>query len=222
MKIGEIQSKLRGKFITFEGIEGSGKSVQCRLLAAALRKAGVPVVLLREPGSTVIGEKIRRILLDRKNGDLRPGAELLLYLASRAQLVEETILPALKAGKTVIGDRFQDASRAYQGWGTGVDRIFIEAGGRFAVRGREPDLTILLDLDVKTGLRRSGRTDRIEKKSFVFHRRVRQGYLALARAHPDRIKTIAVKKQGVTEIQAQVRQIVFRNFGIHASQNRTS
>lgn len=215
----EIRRKLKSAFITFEGSEGSGKSIQSRLLADFLRKAGLEVVLLREPGGTRVGERIRRILLDNGNSELSMNCEILLYLASRAQLVEEKILPALRSGKTVISDRFLDATRAYQGWGGGVDMDFIERAGGFATRETEPDMTILLDVETRKGLRRSGRNDRIENRTLAYHRRVRKGYLTLAESYPRRFTVIPVKKN-VKETQQMIREAVLEHFGIRCKRER--
>jgi len=178
--------KRKGMFITFEGTEGCGKTTQVRLLAAQLRKRGRKVLLTHEPGGTPLGKSIRRILIHSKK-NMSPEAEALLFMASRAELVRRVIRPALLRGKVVVCDRWIDATYAYQGFGLGVLPEWIEAVGWGAVEGLEPDLTLLLDLDVGTGLRRAhgriGHFDRIEKRSMEFHRRVRRGYLALARKH---------------------------------------
>ncbi len=183
----------RGVFITFEGSEGSGKSTHSKLLCAYLKKSGRPFVFIREPGSTRIGEKIRKILLDKKNSRMAMETEMLLYMASRAQLVKEVILPALRSGKAVICDRFLDSTLAYQGYGAGLDLATIKSVGRFATFSVKPDLTIFLDIDAKAGLNRAGKNkDRIEKRPLSFHQRVRLGYLKLARKEAGRFKVIAV------------------------------
>jgi len=186
---------MKGKFITFEGSEGSGKSTQSKLLYQYLKNEGYKTIYLREPGTTRISEKIRDILLDAKNSSMLPVCETLLYMAARAQLVNEVILPALALGKIVICDRFLDSTLVYQGYGLGIDINAIKFIGDFATQGIKPDLTIFLDLPIKSGLKhRSGTKDRIEKRSFAYHKRVRDGYLALAHQEPKRIKVVKVQK----------------------------
>jgi dTMP kinase len=180
-----------GNFITFEGIEGSGKSTQAALLKAFLEQQGLEVLVTREPGGSPIGEQIRRILLDPDNHGMVPLAELLLYEASRCQHVEAVIRPALESGKTVICDRFFDASTAYQGHARGLGIKLVGELNLVATGGRKPDLTIVLDLPVDMGLRRLGRSlDRIEREAVEFHERVRQGYLRIAEDEPDRVKVV--------------------------------
>lgn len=178
----------RGKFITFEGIDGSGKTTQMHRLAARLRAAGVTVVETVEPGGTRVGAQIRRILLDAANQDLRPTAELLLYFASRSQNVDELILPALAEGSVVLSDRFTDSSLVYQGCGRGLGVEAVLMLDRIACRGLVPDLTLLVDIDLETSLARARvRNDaaghdetRMDDQSVEFHRTVRDAYLALA------------------------------------------
>jgi len=185
---------MKGKFITFEGSEGSGKSTQVRLLYNYLKKKGCSVIRIREPGTTKISEKIRDILLDPKNKEMSGLSEMLLYMAARAQIVEDVILPALKKGKIVICDRFLDATVAYQGYGGGIDIKLIKRIGKYATKSIKPDITFFLDVDVNEGLKRAGKTkDRIERKSIAYHRKVRKGYLKLAKQEPKRIKIIPVK-----------------------------
>jgi dTMP kinase len=199
----------RGQFITFEGIDGSGKSTQVRMLAERLRADGRDVLEAVEPGGTAIGRQIRRILLDAANQDLRPTAELLLYFASRAQNVEECILPALAAGKIVLCDRFTDSTLAYQGYARGVGEATVLALDRIACRGLTPDLTLLIDLDVECGLPRAQKRNaagdaaetRMDDQSIEFHRKVREAYLALAKQHADRFRVI--DGRGTPEIVAQ-------------------
>jgi dTMP kinase len=200
----------KGIFITFEGSEGCGKSTQSRLLYLYLKKKGFPVLYLREPGSTKVGEKIRRVLLDAKNDSMVAGCEMLLYMASRAQLAQEVIIPAFKKGNIIICDRFLDSTLAYQGYGLGTDIKLIRQLGNYATLGLSPDLTILLDLPVKSGLNQCGKTkDRIELRPMRYHFRVRQGYLKLAALYPERIKIIPVAgEKKIT--QEAVRQAVFR------------
>lgn len=185
---------MKGIFITFEGFEGSGKSTQIKLLEDYLKKNKYPVLVLREPGSTRVSEAVRRILLDKHNGFISDKTELFFYLAARAQLVEEKIVPALRKGIIVLCDRFQDATAAYQGYGLGLDREFINQSGAFVTGGLTADLTVLLDIDVREGLRRAGKNkDRIEQRSFDYHLRVRKGYLKIAQSSPQRVKVVKVK-----------------------------
>lgn len=184
---------MKGKFITFEGSEGSGKSTQIHLIRKYLKKANKQVLFLREPGGVKISEKIRRILLDVKNDKMGDECEMLLYMAARAQMVKEQVLPALKKGRIVLCDRFLDSTMAYQGYGNGMDVDFIKCVGRFVTQGIEPDLTIIFDIDAKIGLSRLTRAkDRIEQRALAYHHRVRQGYLAIAKQEPRRVKIIKV------------------------------
>jgi len=201
---------LKGKFITFEGPEGSGKSTQAKLLFLYLIKKGYPVILLHEPGGTSIGEKIRRILLDSKNKSMFSLTEMLLYMASRAQVIKEKIIPYLKKGKIVICDRFLDSTLAYQGYGGRIDIGFIRRLGKAVCQEIKPDLTFFLDIQIREGLRRAGRKkDRMEEKSISYHRRVRRGYLELAEREPERIKAIKVQEDK-NSIQKKIREIVMK------------
>ena len=176
----------RGLLITFEGGEGAGKSTQSELLALWLEAGGWRVLRLREPGGTPLGEELRQILLHRRQ-TLSAETELLLFLAARAELSRSVIAPALAAGSIVICDRFTDSTLAYQGYGRGQDRDFVVAANRWATGGLVPDLTLLLDLPVETGLaRKTGETDAFQLEAHDFHERVRAGYLDLARAEPAR------------------------------------
>jgi len=207
---------MTGTFITFEGIEGSGKSTQIALLANYLTARGIRNVLTREPGGTLIGDQVRKILLDPANRSLDPAAELLLYAASRAQHLREIILPALANGMTVLCDRFSDATLAYQGYGRGLDIEMIRSLDRIVTTGMRPDLTILFDIEASRGIARArGRNNslgleaeaRFENEALVFHERVRQGYLTLVAQEPDRIRI--VDASGTSEaVQEQVRKIV--------------
>ena len=199
----------KGMLITFEGPEGSGKSTHVRLICSYLRRNGFKVLHLREPGGTTIGEQVRRILLDTKNKNMDAVCEMLLYQAARAQVVGEKVLPALKEKVIVILDRFLDATISYQGFGAGLDTSLIRQIGKLVTFGIHPDLTILLDIGAKEGLRRSRRRDRIEKKSLTFHRRVRKGYLKLARENPNRIKVVPLIWK-IPKTQAAIRNIVDR------------
>jgi dTMP kinase len=184
---------IRGKFITFEGSEGSGKSTQAALVLDYLKQRKLPVMLLREPGGVKISETIRNILLDTANIGMGDECETLLYMAARAQLVKEVLIPALDQGQIVLCDRFLDSTVAYQGFGNGVDVKFIQQLGAFATKGVKPDLTLLFDIETSKGLSRTNATkDRIELRSLDYHNRVRQGYLAVAKEDPKRVKVISV------------------------------
>ena len=199
---------MRGKFITFEGSEGCGKSTQSRLLYEYLKSKGKRVIYLREPGATKISEKIRDILLDAKNQLIVPETEMLLYMAARAQIVAELIEPALKEGAVVICDRFLDSTLAYQGYGLGMDIDLIKRVGSFTTQGIKPDLTLFLDLAVKHGLKhRQMSLDRIEMRSVNYHLRVRRGYLKLASQEPKRIKVVKVEKNKY-ETQSKISELV--------------
>ena len=192
----------QGKFITFEGSEGYGKSTQSALVLEYLQKRNLPVMLLREPGGVKISEAIREILLDTKSIGMGDECETLLYMAARAQMVKEVLIPSLKAGKIVICDRFLDSTIAYQGFGNGVDVKCIRQLGDFAVQGITPDLTLLFDIDTEKGLSRTNaQKDRIELRSLDYHARVRQGYLSLAKEEPKRIKVIPVDADKETIFQ---------------------
>lgn len=196
----------RGIFITFEGAEGAGKSTQIRRTAAFFRRRGRKVLMLREPGGTRISEAIRRLLLNPAHGEMADETELLLYLAARAQLVREKILPELKQGNIVICDRFEDSSTAYQGFGRGIGRKVIEGVSRDLVRGGlKPDLTFLLDIPSEKGLARGGRRDRIEQASMDFHRRVRRGFLEIARREKKRFVVLDARGSR-DEVFAKIRE----------------
>ncbi len=180
-------------FITFEGPEGSGKTTHIRSLAEHLRQLGYNVLHTREPGGTEIGDQIRSVLFDMKNKAMHPRTEILLFQASRAQLVEQVIRPHLSQGGVVLCDRYADSTLAYQGYGHKVDLEALAEIVRFATGGLKPDLTLLLDLDVEVGLARraqQGGWNRLDAYDLEFHRRVRQGFLALARQEPARWVTI--------------------------------
>jgi dTMP kinase len=201
----------RGRFITFEGIDGCGKTTQLRMLAQWMREHAHDVVETVEPGGTAIGKQIRKILLDPASAGIQPRAEFLLYFASRAQNVDEVIRPALAAGRTVLCDRFTDSTLVYQGCGRGLDTEVVRELDRIACRGLRPDVTILIDIDIDTSLARAKRRNertgsdesRIDDESAAFHDRVRNGYLALAKSEPDRIIVI----DGAAEIGAIGRRI---------------
>ncbi|MBR0127127.1 MAG: dTMP kinase [Firmicutes bacterium] len=198
----------KGLFITFEGGDGSGKSTQIEKLKDYLEGKGFHVVLTREPGGTKISEDIREIILDSRNTEMSDMTETLLYAAARAQLVEQVIRPAVERGDMVICDRFVDSSMAYQAYGRGLGDIVWDIN-KNAVGDYMPDLTILLRLDPEAGMGRiSGRKqDRIELSSSDFHRRVYEGYLALEKRFPDRIKGIDASR-GIEEISEEIINIV--------------
>ena len=187
----------RGRFVAFEGPEGSGKTTQIERLARALQRSGRETVVTREPGGTAAGERIRALLLD-PDAAIEPVAEFLLYAAARAQHVHERIEPALARGAVVLCDRYGASSVAYQGFGRGVDVAWIDTVNERATRGVRPDRTVLLDLPAEQGLGRiaaRGATDRLERADLAFHRRVRDGYLALGRERPDWIVVDAARDE---------------------------
>jgi dTMP kinase len=190
---------MKPRFITFEGIEGSGKTTVSKEVRRSLENAGVSVMHAREPGGTAVSEAIRGLLLDPERTEMDPRAELFLYLASRAQLVSEVIRPALAAGKSVVCDRYLDASVAYQGWARGLGEKFVRELNAAAVGSAVPDRTFLLDLAVAEGLGRgparreaegTAVMDRLEREDAGFHERVREGYLRLAKREKKRIVVI--------------------------------
>ncbi|MFH2219202.1 MAG: dTMP kinase [Pseudomonadota bacterium] len=187
-------------FITIEGIEGSGKTTQIKHIAEFLRKKGHDCVMTREPGGTIIGERIRALLLDPGSKNMDPVTELLLYAADRAQHINALVNPALAAGKTVLCDRYFDATLAYQGYARGVDMELIHRLHQLVLEGLMPDITLLLDLfpevglsrawkQINSGARSAGET-RFEKETLLFHEKVRAGYLALARKDPGRYRVV--------------------------------
>ena len=197
----ERQTVPGGLFVTLEGPEGAGKSTQAALLETALRKRGYDVLRTREPGGTPLGEKLRRLI---KDPALPQGicdrSELLLFAASRAQLMQAVVLPQLAAGGVVVCDRFADSTTVYQGCARGLPLSFIRRVHAFSIENRWPDLTIVLDLDIEAGFRRkhlaggeAARLDRIETETRDFHRRVREGFLQLAREEPDRIRVVSAE-----------------------------
>ena len=191
---------MKNLFITFEGIEGCGKTTQAKLLVDKLRQCHAPVLFTREPGGTRIGDQIRKIVLSPENTDIVPLAELLLYEASRAQHVQELILPNLRNGVTVICDRYGDASIAYQGAGRNLPPELVKEANRLATGGLQPDLTLLLDVAPEIGLARArarnmafevaAAESRFEEEDLRFHRAVRDGYLTLLRGNPARFRLI--------------------------------
>lgn len=203
-----------GLFITFEGLDGSGKSTQLRRAVRYLRQCGHRVLVTREPGGTRTGERIREILLASKTGKLAPLAELALMYAARAQLLAEVVRPALARGEVVVSDRYNTASFAYQGYGRELGVASVRAFDRVICGATQPDLTIVLDLDPERArgralgdAHRGARLDRIEAAGLAFHQRVRRGYLALARRAPDRIKLVRAD-QSIAELQVQIRALL--------------
>jgi dTMP kinase len=182
------------KFISFEGIDGCGKSTLMEHLSQWLTKAGIPFIRTREPGGTRIGEKIRELLLDPASSEMNSRTEVLLYSASRAQLTDEVIVPNMKNGTWVLADRFVDATFAYQGFGRGFDLERLRTIQEWTTRDVWPDKTILLDCDIAIAWGRMGKRsedkDRIEQETRLFHQKVRDGYLALAKREPDRFLVI--------------------------------
>ena len=197
-------------FITFEGVEGCGKSTQIDLLARELKDRGFDVLATREPGGTPVGEAIRAILLDRDHADMSPMTEVLLYAASRAQHVDQFIRPALKEGKIVVCDRFADSTTAYQGAARQLGVELISQLHSMATRRVWPDLTIVLDLDPRIGMERvvqKRALDRLEHEPMSFHDSVRQSFVALAGHEPERMRVVDAS-QSVEEVAAIVRNIV--------------
>lgn len=206
----------RGRFVTLEGGEGAGKSTQLRLLADALRAAGLEVVATREPGGSPGAEQIRELLVNGAVGRWDAVTEALLHFAARRDHLTKTVWPALDRGSWVVSDRFADSTRAYQGYGHGldldmIDRLYAATVGDFA-----PDLTIVLDLPVEAGLRRAadraGGEDRYEKMDLGFHRRLRDGFLAIARAAPERCLVVDADRP-VAEVQRSIRIAIGERLG---------
>ncbi|HEV2234835.1 MAG TPA: dTMP kinase [Terriglobia bacterium] len=209
--------KKPGVFIALEGIDGTGKSTQHRLLAQYLAKRGYKVNATREPGGTPVGEKIRNILLASDTGKLAPLAELTLMYAARAQHLEEVVRPALRRGEIVLSDRFSDASMAYQGYGRKLGAATVRAIDQIICGPTKPDLTLVLDLAPRTALarargrevRQKSRHGRFEVQGLNFHKRVRRGYLTIAKQEPERVKLVDADRP-VHEVQAEIcRQIDF-------------
>ena len=204
-----------GLFITLEGIDGTGKSTQLRLLVQHLKKRGLRVRATREPGGTKVGEQIRKILLASATTRLAPLAELALMYAARAQHLQEVIRPALAEGEIVVSDRYNDASLAYQGSGRKLGEETVRAFDRIVCARTQPDLTIVLDLAPSLSLqraqgrqsRRKSRQERFELQGMDFHRRVRRGYLALARKEPRRVKVVRANGS-VAEVHGEIRKLV--------------
>jgi dTMP kinase len=199
------------RFITFEGIEGSGKTTQIQLLSNHLEERGLDHLLTREPGGTPIGDQVRKLVLNPANNAMTPTCEMLLYSAARAQHVEQVIRPALAQGRIVLCDRFKDATLAYQGYGRGLLLDIIRALHSLEILSLQPDLTLLFDIDPRAALERARSRDRskspegtrFEQEGLEFHDRVRQGYLELARHEPDRFVLIDARGS-VKEVQGRV------------------
>ena len=208
----------RGMFISLEGVEGCGKSTQAELLAEHIAELGHSVIRTHEPGGTPIAEQIRAILLEPRNSDMTHIAELLLYLASRAQHVVQLIMPALDEGKVVICERFSDATFAYQGCARGLDLDRLEQVNEMATGGLKPDLTLLLDLEAEDGLSRKQRDqrDRLENESVSFHKKVREAYLAIARQSPERVQVIDARGS-VEDVQISIRECVDQRLASYSS-----
>jgi dTMP kinase len=204
-------------FISLEGIEGCGKTTQLESLGNFIEEQGRSYVVTREPGGTAIGEKIRSILLDPASKELVPAAELLLYMADRAQHIDSLIKPRLAEGKIVLCDRYFDATVVYQGFARGLDTGFIRDLHRIILKDLKPDITLLLDLPPRIGLarawqeldsgQRSDAESRFEEEAISFHEKVRAGYLELARMEPGRFKVIDASRP-IDEVQAEIRQVL--------------
>ncbi len=207
---------MKGLFITFEGIEGCGKSTQAKLLAEYLRNQGKVVFLTREPGGPKISEQIREILLSTKNNEMLPETEVLLYMASRSQHTGEWIIPALEQGKIVISDRYYDSTLAYQGAARRIERKLIDSITKFATFGLKPDITFLVDLPAEEGLSRISykNADRLEKESLEFHKKVRKGFFEIAKIEKNRYIIIdgrdsveKIHKEIVKKFEEKIRKV---------------
>jgi dTMP kinase len=201
---------MRGRFITLEGSEGSGKSTNLNYIHQRLQQAGIDLVLTREPGGTPLGENIRELLLDHRQQAMASDTELLLMFAARAQHLNELIIPSLEAGKWVLCDRFTDATYAYQGAGRGIDNSRIAQLEQWVQGELRPDLTLFLDLPVAQGLARAGaraELDRFEREEIAFFERVRQGYLSQAAADPQRYRVVDAAPP-LPEVQLQLNHII--------------
>jgi dTMP kinase len=212
-------------FITFEGPDGSGKSTQIKLLAEHLTGLGHTILLTREPGGTEIGEQIRSVLHDLRNKAMQARAEILLYSAARAQLVGERIKPHLAAGGIVLSDRYADSTMAYQGYGRGLDLETLRLITAFATDNLKPDLTLLFDMDPELGLRRrqkgGAEWNRMDDLTLAFHRRVRQGYLELARAEPERWVVLDAAQEAGT-LQEEVRRVVGQRLEVRSRKSESA
>ncbi|HMA76648.1 MAG TPA: dTMP kinase [Candidatus Krumholzibacteriaceae bacterium] len=214
---------MKSFFITFEGIEGSGKSTVASLVAGRFKKAGYNLLLTREPGGTDLSEEIRKILLDPRETDMSERTELMLYLASRAQLVDEVLKPALAEGKIVLCDRYFDATTAYQGWARGIGEEFINQLNLFTVGEVIPDLTFLLDLSVEEGFMRgperrektgTRHRDRLELEDIEFHKRVREGYLRIAEGERQRVRVIDASRD-IDSVLFEISEVINDRFPVN-------
>ena len=218
-----MNDSLKGLFIVIEGGEGAGKSTQAELLYRSLSQR-FPAILTREPGGTPLGERIRELLFDPALRPINPRAELFLFLAARAQHIEEVIKPALEKGKIVISDRFSLSSLAYQGFGRGLDLSLLEEMDAFARHGISPHLTIYIDIPPEEGIKRLSTLTPFEGEPLEFHKRVREGYLELASRYPEKIKVVDGKGE-VREVQERIEKIVeelIRRWRDEASDNGCS
>jgi dTMP kinase len=211
------------RFITFEGGDGTGKTTQLKALESHLRGKGRSCISTREPGGTSLGKLIRQVLLEIGKQPIASPTELFLYLADRAQHVQEVILPAIESSKIVLCDRYTDSTLAYQGYGRGIDLGLLRQLNEFANRGVKPDLTLLLDCPVELGLSRTtqrqpsagsarGREDRFEREKVEFHEKVRAGFLAMARAGPERFRIIDASRS-VEQVSREIQNIIDREMG---------
>ena len=211
------------RFITFEGGDGTGKTTQLKALESHLQSKGCSCVSTREPGGTSLGKLIRQVLLEVGKQPIASPTELFLYLADRAQHVQEVILPAIESSKIVLCDRYTDSTLAYQGYGRGIDLGLLRQLNDFANRGVKPDLTLLLDCPVELGLSRTtqrqpsagsarGREDRFEREKVEFHEKVRAGFLAMARAEPERFRIIDASRS-VEQVSREIQNIIDREMG---------
>jgi dTMP kinase len=225
------KAKMRGKFITFEGLDGCGKSTQLEKLAAVLRVRGIDVVTTREPGGTIIGERIRAVLLDSRTAGLDPHAEMALMFAARAQLIAGVIGPALEAGQWVLCDRFTDSTEAYQGGGRQLGSDAVLQLHRALCRGLWPDLTILMDSDVSSSVGRARRRNlaaseetpdenRFEKENYAFFTRVRDAFLEIAKREPQRVVLVDARPK-LEIVHPQIVRVVFERLMEAAGEKRT-
>ncbi len=202
-------------FITLEGPEGSGKSMQICDLAEFLRQQGYQVLTTREPGGTFIGDQIREVIMRMDNTMMNPRTEILLFCAARAQIVAEVIRPSLEKGLVVISDRYADSTLAYQGYGHGLDLDILKQILHFATGGLQPDLTLLLDVDVEEGLSRrrigGGEWNRLDAQQLAFHQRVRQGYLKMVAEEPERWRIINAR-QKPDRVQVDIQTVITEKF----------
>lgn len=204
------QRRYPGWFVVFEGGDGVGKSTQVQLLAEALTSAKVPHLVTREPGGTALGDRIRQLLLDPASGDVAPRAEALLYAADKAQHLHEVVVPALQAGKVVVCDRYVDSMLAYQGAGRVLDPAEVARIAEWATGGLRPDVTVLLDVPSDEAVGVKADKDRLEQAGAEFHRRVRQGFLDLAAADPQRyyqLQGLQVRQETAAKIRKRLQQI---------------